>query len=352
MTVEIGGRLVGPGEPPYVIAEAGVNHGGNPEVALRLVDAAADAGADAVKFQTFVAGALAAAGTPQAAYQVARAPAADQRAMLEQLELPVAAWSALHARAVARGIAFLSTPFDRGSVQLLAKLGVPAFKVGSGDLTNLLLLRALAAHRLPLIVSTGMATLDEVDAAVADLRSHGDPPLVLLQCTSAYPAADADANLRAMSTLRARYGVPVGYSDHTIGTAVATAAAALGADVIEKHLTLDRLRPGPDHAISLEPTEFGSLAAAVRAVHQALGDGTKAPVAAEEDNRGVARRGLVARRALDAGMVLAETDLDALRPASGVSPLRVDEVIGRRVKHALAAGAPIRPEELEPPLDH
>lgn len=349
-TVEIGGRRIGRGEPPLIVAEAGVNHDGSAELALRLVDAAAAAGADAVKFQTFSAEAMVTASAPQAGYQRERAPAASQLEMLRRLQLPGSAWAALRDRARERGILFLSTPFDLGSLRLLVELGVPAIKIGSGDLTNLVLLRAAAAHRLPILLSTGMATLAEVDAAVADLRHHGDPPLVLLQCTSAYPAPPGDANLRAIVTLRERFGVPVGYSDHTTGIATATAAVTLGAAVIEKHLTLDASLAGPDHAASLEPSAFAEMVAAIRAVHAALGDGVKAARPGEEEVRRVARRSLVTARAVAAGETLGAADLDALRPAGGISPLRLDEVIGRRAARSLERGALLKPGDLEPPL--
>jgi N-acetylneuraminate synthase/N,N'-diacetyllegionaminate synthase len=346
--VEIAGRRVGDGEPPWVVAEAGVNHNGDPALAERLVEAAAAAGADAVKFQTFVADELVTADAPQAAYQRARAAAASQREMLRALELPADALRACARLAVERGIVFFSTPFDGPSVRLLAEMDVPVIKIGSGDLTNLVLLRSVARLGRPLILSTGMATLDEVAAVVADLRSHGDPPLILLQCTSAYPAAAHDANLRAMETLRQRFDVPVGYSDHTLGVAVATAAAALGAAVIEKHLTLDRALPGPDHAASLEPEEFADFVAAVRTAHAALGDGVKAPRSDEEDVRRVARRSLIVVRAVAAGEPLAAADVDARRPASGISPLQLDRVIGRRAARDLVAGALLRDEDLDP----
>jgi N-acetylneuraminate synthase/N,N'-diacetyllegionaminate synthase len=350
-TVEIAGRRIGGGEPPYLIAEAGVNHNGDPDLALRLVEAAAAAGADAVKFQTFRAEALATADAPQAAYQRERAAAGSQAEMLRALELPVEALRACRDRAADLGITFLSTPFDTGSVALLADLGVRAFKVGSGDLTNLLLLRAVAAHRLPMLISTGMATLDEVAAALDDLRRHGDPPVALLQCTSAYPAPAAEANLAAMATLRQRFGRPVGYSDHTLGIAVATAAAGLGAALIEKHLTVDRSLPGPDHAASLEPDEMAALVAAVREAHVAIGDGVKAPRPSEGDARRVARRSLVLLHAVGAGETIDAADLDAMRPAGGISPLELDRVAGRRAARDLAPGRPLEPGDLDPPLE-
>jgi N,N'-diacetyllegionaminate synthase len=349
--VEIGGRGIGDGAPPFLIAEAGVNHNGSPETALRLVEAAAVAGADAVKFQTFSAEALATARAPLAEYQRQRSASGSQLEMLRALELPREALRAARDRAVELGITFLSTPFDLPSVQLLADLGVPAYKVGSGDLTNLILLRAVAERGRPLIVSTGMATLAEVEAAVAAVRAAGDPPLILLHCTSAYPAAAADANLRAMATLRERFGVPVGYSDHTLGVATAIAAVALGAAVVEKHLTLDRSLPGPDHAASLEPPEFTEMAAALRETFAALGDGRKQPRRGEADTTFVARRSLVAARAVKAGAPIAAGDIDARRPAGGISPMRLDEVVGRRAARDLVPGALLDANDLDPPLD-
>jgi N-acetylneuraminate synthase/N,N'-diacetyllegionaminate synthase len=349
--VDIAGRQLGDGHPPFVIAEAGVNHNGQRALALDLVDAAAESGADAVKFQTFSANRLVTADAAQAAYQQHRAAASSQREMLRALELEPTALRAARDRATARGLLFLSTPFDIGAVELLAELEVPAYKIGSGDLTNVVLLRAVARHQRPVLLSTGMATLSEIDAAVAVLAAAGDPPLVLLQCTSAYPAPVASANLRAMDTLNERYGTPVGYSDHTDGIAVAIAASSLGAAVIEKHLTLNRSLPGPDHAASLEPAQFAAMAVGIRDAYDALGSPDKAPTDEERQNRQVARRSLVLTRALIAGEAISVSDLDAMRPAEGISPLRIDEVVGRHAAHGLPAGKPLQPSDLTPPLD-
>ena len=346
----IGGRAIGREEPPYLIAEAGVNHNGDPDLALRLVDAAADAGADAVKFQTFRAEALATAGAPQAVYQRERAAAASQVEMLRRLELPADALRACFARAAERGIAAFSTPFDTSSAVLLAELGVPALKIGSGDLTNLPLLRVVAAAGCPVILSTGMATMNEVDAAVAAIRAAGNPPLAILHCLSAYPAPEPETNLLAIRALQARFGTVVGFSDHTTGFAAPIAAVALGAAIVEKHLTLDREMPGPDHAASMEPADFARLAVALREAHAALGDGVKRPQASEDDARRVARRSLVAARDLPAGTTLGAADLDAKRPADGISPLRLDEVIGRRLVRTLSTDALLAPGDLDPPL--
>jgi N-acetylneuraminate synthase/N,N'-diacetyllegionaminate synthase len=349
-SIELAGRTIGTGTPPFVVAEAGVNHNGQPDLALALVDAAAEAGADAVKFQTFSADALATAQAPQAAYQRERAMAASQVEMLRGLELPADGLRAARDRAAERGLFFLSTPFDLGALQLLVSLEVKAFKIGSGDLTNAVLLRAVAAQGLPMLLSTGMATLAEVDAAVDVVRKAGNPPLVVLQCTTAYPAAAADANLLVMEQMRERYRVPIGFSDHTIGMGAAIAAAALGAAIIEKHLTLDRNLPGPDHAASLPPAEFAAMVAGVRDAYAALGDGTKTPTAGEGEMRLVARRSLVANRPLVAGQIISEGDLDAMRPATGISPLRLDEVIGRRAARDLAERVPLMPDDLDPAL--
>lgn len=349
-SMEIGGRRIGADLAPLVIAEAGVNHNGDPATALALVDAAAEAGADAVKFQTFSTDALTTADAPQAAYQRVRAKAASQAEMLRQLELPADALRAARDRALERGIHFLSTPFDAASVRLIAELGVPAFKVGSGDLTNAPLLRAVGGQGLPVLLSTGMGTLDEVEAALGVLRQAGASAIVLLQCTSAYPAPVDDANLRAMAAMRERFHVPVGYSDHTDGIGAAIAAAALGAAVIEKHLTLDRSLPGPDHAASLEPPAFAALVAGVGQAHAALGDGRKAPSPVEDDTRLAARRSLVLLRALAPGELIAASDLDALRPATGISPMRMDEVVGRRAARELQPRRPLMLDDVEPAM--
>ncbi len=345
--VFLGEHRLGAGRP-LVIAEAGVNHNGDVDLARRLVDAAAAAGADAVKFQTFDPAALAADGAPTAEYQRrAGVVALDQREMLERLALPAAAWSELQARAIDLGLVFLSTPFDDASADLLDRLGVPAFKVGSGELTNTPFLERLARRGRPLLVSTGMADMAEVAAAVDAVRAHGDVPLALLHCVSSYPAAPADANLRAMDTMRRAFGVPVGWSDHTPGIELGLAATALGAALVEKHLTLDRSLPGPDHAASLEPGDFRALVAGIRDVAAAAGTGVKAPVAAERDVAAVARRSLHWHRTLPAGAIVGEQDLIALRPAAGVAPGRLVEIVGRRTARPVEAGAPVEPADVE-----
>jgi N,N'-diacetyllegionaminate synthase len=326
------------GQGVFVIAEAGVNHDGDVEIAHRLVDAAADAGADAVKFQTFVPDALASATAPTAAYQRAGDQGEDQRAMLERLALPADAWPELQRRARDRGIVFLSAPFDDASADVLDVMDIAGFKTGSGELTNLPFLERLARRGRPMIVSTGMATMAEVAAAVDTIRATGLAELTLLHCVSAYPAAPQDANLAAMRTMRDAFGLQTGWSDHTPGIELPIAATALGASIIEKHLTLDRKRRGPDHAMSLGPTEFAAMVAAIRATARAIGDGDKVPTAAEHEIAAVARRSLHWARDLAAGQTIEEEDLLAQRPGTGISPARMHEFVGRRTTHAVTAG--------------
>lgn len=336
--------------PPrcYVIAEAGVNHNGDVELAKKLIDLAADAGADAVKFQTFRADRLASADAPKATYQKRTTGAKQsQRDMLKGLELDEKAHQRLFAHASKRRITFLSTPFDAPSVELLTKLGVPAFKVGSGDLTNLPLLRLIAAQRKPVIVSTGMSTLNEAKAAVKALQDGGASEVAALHCVSAYPAPSDEANLRAMATMSEALGVPIGFSDHTLGTETGLAAVALGARVLEKHVTLDRGMKGPDHATSLEADDFTLFVKQIRTIEKAFGDGTKRPMPSEEDIARVARRSLVLTGDVRAGQKIAATDLEARRPATGISPMRIDDVVGKHAKRALVAGSRLAWEDLE-----
>jgi N-acetylneuraminate synthase/N,N'-diacetyllegionaminate synthase len=345
--MSIGDRAIG-GSSVFVIAEAGVNHEGDPALAHRLIDAAADTGADAVKFQTFQADALAASGAPTAPYQAAAGEVADdQRAMLARLALPADAWAGLQAHARERGIVFLSTPFDDASADLLDALDVPAFKVGSGELTNLPFLARLARRRRPMLVSTGMADLVEVAAAVDTIAAAGDPPLALFHCVSSYPARAEDADLRAIETMRRAFGLPTGWSDHTPGTELALAATVVGATLIEKHLTLDRTMPGPDQATSLEPDEFTRMVAGIRTVTSALGSGEKVPVEAERAIAAVARRSLHWATSLPAGATIGVDDLIALRPGTGLAPGLAAGLVGRAVRRATVAGSMVAPDDVE-----
>jgi N-acetylneuraminate synthase/N,N'-diacetyllegionaminate synthase len=344
-TVDIDDYVVGGGRA-CIVAEIGVNHNGDLGLAARLVDAAAAAGADAVKFQVFSAERLATATAATAAYQEAGTGAETQRELLEGLELSADELATLARRARARGLLLRATPFDVGAVELLDRLDVAAFKVSSGDLTNSPLLAEVARRRRPIVLSTGMATLDEVEEAVSYLEAAGESRVIVLHCVSAYPAAPRDANLRAMATIRSRLGVPVGFSDHTLGTDVALAATALEAAMLEKHLTLDCNLPGPDHKASLEPNAFAELVRGVREVESALGDGVKRPAPVELETRAVVRRSLAAARDLAAGTVLEQELLVPLRPGTGISPTRIDEVVGRVVVRAVGAGELIDPADL------
>jgi N-acetylneuraminate synthase/N,N'-diacetyllegionaminate synthase len=279
--VAIAGRRIGAGNPCFVIAEAGVNHNGDLGLASKLVDAAAEAGADAVKFQAYRASEVAAPAAPKARYQEeATGSGESQLAMLARLELDAGELVTLKRRAEERGLVFLASAFDAESVRLLDRLDVAAVKLGSGELTNDPLLAEVASTGRPVLLSTGASELEEVADAVAVLRANGGRDVVVLHCVSAYPAPPNEANLRAMATLAAALGVPVGFSDHTEGDEVALAAVALGAAAVEKHFTLDRGLPGPDHRASLEPAELRTLVLRLRRVESALGDGTKAPTPA------------------------------------------------------------------------
>ena len=337
--IRIDGHEVGTGRPAFVIAEAGVNHNGRLDLAEKLVDVAADAGADAIKFQTFDPALLATPAADKAAYQQeTTGTGGSQLEMLNALVLPRDAHVQLQARARARGLIFLSTPFDEPSADFLSELAVPAFKVSSGDLTNVFLLRHLAAKRRPLLVSTGMATLDEVLGAVAILRAAGATEIALFHCVSNYPAEAADCNLRAIATLREATGLPVGWSDHTLGIDVTVAAVALGAELVEKHVTLDRTLPGPDHRASLEPSELAAMVRGVRHAEAALGDGAKRPRASELGVATVARRSLCYRDDLAAGTRVEERHLIALRPATGIAPTQLASVVGRTLTQAVRRG--------------
>jgi len=344
--LHIAGRAIGAGMPCFVIAEAGVNHNGDLGTALRLIDAAAEAGADAVKFQTFRADRLVTAQAPKADYQ-ARNTGSDgsQQAMLRALELDEPMHRELMAHCARRGLLFLSTPFEESSADLLERLDLPAFKLPSGEITNLPFLAHVARKGRPIILSTGMADLGEVERALAVLRAEGDPPVALLHCVSAYPTEPRDANLRAMATLALAFQVPVGYSDHTTGLEIPLAAVALGACILEKH-TLDRSLPGPDQIASLEPRDLKRLVAGVRAVESALGHGRKEPAACERNTAEVARKSLVTARPLAAGSTLGAEDLVLMRPGTGLDASFLPALAGRTLARALPAGHLLSLEDL------
>ena len=341
-------------ERVFVIAEAGVNHNGELDLALRLCDAARDAGADAVKFQTFRAEDLVLPGAPTAQYQVRQTGQQDQFALLQRLELSLEQHQAIKRHCDAIGIEFFSTPFSVHAVDLLLRLGVRRLKLSSGELTHRALVERAAAARLPLLVSTGMATMEEIREAlgwIAAARGSLEG-VTVLHCTSAYPAPDEALNLRAMVTLAAELQVAVGYSDHSLGIEAALAATALGATAVEKHLTLDRTLPGPDHGASLEPAQFRAMVDGIRRVAAMLGDGVKAPSPEERDTARVARRSVVAASDIPAGAAIDAAMLACRRPATGIAPRDLDRVIGRRAARDIPAGTVLQWEQLDEPQRH
>ena len=331
--ITIGGRHVGDDAPTYVIAEIGSNHDGSLDEAVRLIEASAGAGADCVKFQSFRAETLV-------------APTHPGHATLQHLSLPSAWYPDLKAAADRCGVHFAATPFDLLALQELVAVGMPVIKIASGDLTYTDLLEAAAATGLPLVVSTGAAYLGEVDEAMRSMRAAGATQIALLHCASAYPATFEAANVRAVVTLRAAFGVPVGFSDHTPGHAAALAAVALGGRLIEKHITFDRSQPGPDHAYALIVDEFADLVRNIRALEASLGSGAKEPVESEWSEREWARRGVYAARALEPGHVLGAEDLICLRPVHGVPASSRKALIGRRLNRGLEALVPIQWEDV------
>jgi N,N'-diacetyllegionaminate synthase len=315
-----------------IIAEAGVNHNGDLAMARQLVEVAVASGADAVKFQTFRADCLASPNAPKAAYQLRMiSGTVSQHEMIRALELDEPSHRLLASQCSDLGIEFLSTPFDVDSLRLLRELGLTRFKVPSGEVTNLPLLRAIGDCGAPVILSTGMASLGEVEAALEVIESRGVPRdlITVLQCTTEYPAPAADVNLRAMTNMGQAFGVRYGLSDHTMGWEIAVAAVAMGACVIEKHFTLDRALPGPDHQASLEPQELAAMVRAIRNVELAMGDGIKRVAPSEAGNIHVTRRSLVAACSIKKGERFTPENVAAKRPGGGMSPMRWDAVIGQ-----------------------
>lgn len=330
----------------FIIAEAGVNHNGDLELAKKLVAQAAAAGADAVKFQTFTTAKSISRGAPKADYQLASTGSTEnQYEMVRKLELPRASHEVLLQACREHGIDFFSTAFDAESFDMLVELGVDRVKIPSGEITNLPLLRHMARLRLPVLLSTGMATLGEIEAAIAVIEESGTPRelITILHCTTEYPAPMAEVNLMAIPALRSAFQLPVGYSDHTTGIEVPIAAVALGATVIEKHFTLDRSLPGPDHGASLEPDELAQMVSAIRNIEEALGDGVKRPTASELKNRAIARKSIVAAKPIYAGERFSPENLATKRPGTGISPMRWDEVLGRTAQRDYQEDEAIEP---------
>ena len=325
----VGGRAIGGGEPSYVIAEAGSNHNRDLGIAKRLIDAAANAEADAIKFQTYSGDRIYSRKAESRYLEQfdGRSPAQ----LLEDISLPRDWHADLAEHARERGIAFFSSPFDHEAVDELAALGVPVLKIASGEIVDLPLIRRAAATGIPLFISTGMATLEEVGEAVSAAEEAGAPAVALMQCASVYPAAPERINLRAMETLAREFGVPAGLSDHTTGIAVPIAAAARGAAMIEKHITLDRAMEGPDHSFAIEPDELTAMVIGIREAEAALGDGRKDGPSPEEleENYTLARRSLIATRDLSAGTVLEADMITVKRPGFGIAPKHLEELVGR-----------------------
>ena len=314
----------------FVIAEAGVNHNGNIEIAKKLIDAASAAGADAVKFQTFRAESLVCKTAKKAEYQLGVTDRSEtQYDMLKKLELTEQMHKKLMEYCAKKKIMFLSTPFDIGSVKLLSKLGMQIFKIPSGEITNLPYLREIAGHQKKVILSTGMSNMNEVKAAVDVLKENGAADIILLHCNTQYPTPVSDVNLLAMVKMHEELGLPVGYSDHTLGIDVPIAAAALGAAVIEKHFTLNKNMEGPDHKASLEPQELKRMVEGIRKTELALGVGIKQASDSEKENRDIVRKSIVAASGIKKGEKYTEENLTVKRPGIGISPMRWDEVIGK-----------------------
>ncbi len=338
----------------FIIAEAGVNHNGDEALAMQLVNSAAACGADAVKFQTFSADKLVAPGTAKASYQARETGEGDQHSMLRALELSHAAHQRLAQACAKLGIEFMSTPFDESAAEMLLNLGMRRIKVPSGELTNLPFLRFLAAKGVPLIVSTGMAEMQEIACAVRAIREvwlrigfdFAEENLTVLHCTSNYPAELKDVHLKAMDTIGRELGVRVGYSDHTLGIAVSTAAVALGAVVIEKHFTLDKSLSGPDHSASLSPAELKLMVQSIRAVEQCLGSPLKAPTETELPIRALVRRSVTLLCDLEKGATLRSEDVALLRPGTGIPPAELERVVGHQTRRSMKAGTTLNWSDL------
>lgn len=326
----------------FIIAEAGVNHNGDIALAKKLIDAAKTAGADAVKFQTWITELLVTEDSKSAKYQQQNTGQESQFDLLKSLELSHKAFAELQRYAETQDILFLSTPDEEVSAKFLIDLGIPLIKVGSGELTNLPFLHFLSSHNLPMIISTGMATLEEVKTAVKTIHSTGNKDLTILHCVSNYPASPEECNLRAMQTMATEFNCPIGYSDHTTGIDICLAAVALGATVIEKHITLDRTMAGPDHACSTEPDEFAEMVASSRRIEQSMGDGIKRPTSSELETKKIVRKEVMAAKDLPAGTILDLQDLCLKRSnGSGVPAENIHEVLGSKLLHDKNKNQPI-----------
>lgn len=314
----------------YIIAEAGVNHNGKFDLACKLVDAAKEAGADCIKFQTFKSRNLVSHKTPKAEYQKVTTGGGSQADMLHKLELSYDEFIAIKAYCDKVGICFLSTPFDFESIDFLSSINMPFWKIPSGEVTNYPYLLAIARTRKPVVMSTGMCKMKEIADAIAVLHENGTSNITLLHCNTEYPTPYEDVNLKAMQTIKDTFGYEIGYSDHTKGIEVPIAAVAMGATIIEKHFTLERNMEGPDHKASLEPDEFRMMIRSIRNIEKAIGTGNKVPSPSEIKNITVARKSIVAKTHINVGDALTEKNITVKRPGIGISPMRWNEVIGTK----------------------
>ncbi len=337
--MRIGNRLVGQEQPCFIIAEAGVNHNGDIELAKKLVDVAAEAGADAVKFQTFKTEHLVVRDAPKADYQIETTGSDEsQFEMLKKLELSKSDHLTLIKYCKKKEILFLSTPFEEESVDFLEELKLPVIKIPSGEVTNLPFIKYTAEKDIPVIMSTGMSTIAEIDSAVKIFRETNNGNLILLHCVSSYPAPEEQTNLKAMITLKDTFKFPVGYSDHTSGIEIPIAAVAMGACVIEKHFTLDKSFSGPDHRASLEPGMLKLLVRSIRTVEKAMGDGIKKIAECEKRNKSLAQKSLVAKHFIKCGETVSETNVCCKRPGTGIPPCLSGKIYGSRVTRDISEG--------------
>lgn len=316
----------------FIIAEAGVNHNGSIELAKQLIEKGAEAGVDAVKFQSFKASKLVTVNAEKADYQIANTGNNDENQydMIKKLELDYDKHQELMDYANSKNVMFLSSAFDLESIDLLVDLDLSVFKIPSGEITNLPYLRKIALTKKPVILSTGMATLGEIEEALEVLKNNGTTDVTILHCNTEYPTPMSDVNLTAMNTMKDAFKVKVGYSDHTLGIEVPIAAVALGAVVIEKHFTLDKTMEGPDHKASLEPDELKQMVKSIRNIEKALGTGVKTPTDSERKNKPIARKSIVAKAPISIGEIFSEENLEIKRPGTGISPMLWDEIIGSK----------------------
>ncbi len=339
--MKIGRKKIGNGQPPLIVAEIGINHNGDGSLAMRMAEAAAVAGADAAKLQAFRTVRLLAGGNASLSHV-----SGSVHEFFHQMELAPRQFDRV-ARACHRcGILFIATPFDEISADMLVEAGIDSFKIASGDITHFPLLSHVGAKKIPVILSTGAATIEEIRDAIRVLKQSGATDICLLHCVSAYPAPVEEMNLRAITAMGKRFRIPVGLSDHTMGITISLAAVALGAALIEKHFTLSRQLPGPDQKLSIEPGELHELTQKAREIHSAMGNGKKVPMPSEAESRRQGRRGLYLIRDIEAGEKIKATDLAVLRPAAGLSPIFIKHLRGKRARRRLQAGRPLGPNDL------